>query len=171
MKCGRCKKSHDTVGEVRACYGLGEPDGTAKGTGQAYPDVPAGYYAVKSITGNNDLDFFEVDRPTEGKWAGYTFVNQVIGGKPSAGIKRLSKRIEILQAILDVGWQAAARTYGLEIGRCYKCNRHLTDEVSRQLGIGPTCRSMLCQLQPDSPRWAKYGKAQGSFHLTGSHTL
>ena len=103
------------------------------------PDVPEGHYAIPSLTGNNDLDFFRVDRPTEGKWAGYTFLKRVVGGKPDLPVARAQRR-QVLEAIVAAGIDAARQQYGVSIGRCYVCNRHLTDELSRQLGIGPDCR-------------------------------
>jgi hypothetical protein len=107
--------------------------------GPALPDVPEGHYAIPSLTGNNDLDFFRVDRPTEGKWAGYTFLKRVVGGKPDLPVARAQRRT-VLEAIEAAGVDAARQQYGVSIGRCYVCNRHLTDELSRQLGIGPDCR-------------------------------
>lgn len=104
------------------------------------PDVPAGYYAIPS-GGHNDLVFLRVDRPTEGRWAGYTFLRMVVGGHPDRRVPRAQVR-GFLQAILDVGATKASQTYGREIGRCGRCNRHLTDEVSRAYGLGPTCRSL-----------------------------
>lgn len=103
------------------------------------PDVPAGHYAIPSLTGNNDLDFFRVDRPTEGRWAGRTFVKRVIGGRPDSPVRGRTAR-EALTAIAKDPGQAAFQ-YGQSLGRCYKCNRHLTDELSRSLSIGPDCRS------------------------------
>lgn len=105
-----------------------------------YPDVPEGHYAVPSATGNNDLDFYRVDRPTEGRWAGRTFVKVVIGGHPDYAVKGVHA-VAVLNRILDFGVEPAAIQYGQQIGRCYRCNRHLTDETSRRLGIGPDCRS------------------------------
>lgn len=102
-------------------------------------DVPEGYYAVTSATGNNDLDFYVVQRPTEGRWAGYVFVKTIIGGHPEYAIKG-AKRDEVLARIASAGWHEAALLYGQEIGRCGKCNRTLTDETSRAYGIGPVCR-------------------------------
>lgn len=104
------------------------------------PDVAAGYYAVESLSGNNDLDFFRVDRPTEGRWAGYTFVKRVIGGRPDVAVRGAQAR-KALDAILSAGTREAAIRYGQEIGRCGVCNRHLTDEESRAFGIGPHCRA------------------------------
>lgn len=102
------------------------------------PEVPNGHYAVPSLTGNNDLDFFKV-QAGEGKWASRTFVRRVVGGHPEFNVKPGEIR-KALQAILDAGVEASAVLYGREIGRCYRCNRTLTDELSRQLGIGPVCR-------------------------------
>lgn len=107
--------------------------------GGPLPDVPEGYYAVAS-GGHNDLLFVRVDRPEKGKWAGRTFLKMVVGGHPDSPIRDFARVRSILDRIIDAGVEAAAQLYGQEIGRCSHCNRHLTDEISRQLGIGPTCR-------------------------------
>jgi hypothetical protein len=106
------------------------------------PDVPAGYYAVPSATGDNDLDFWRVDRPTEGPWAGRVFVKRVIGGRADQSVRRIEAR-SALEAIAEFGPVAAGARYGRELGQCGRCNRHLTDEVSRQRGIGPDCWEMI----------------------------
>lgn len=103
-----------------------------------FPDVPAGHYATASRTGHNDLDFWRVDRPTEGSWRGRTFVKRVIGGRPSQRV-RGGEMVAALKAILEAGPAKAGELYGREIGRCYHCNRHLTDDLSRQRGVGPDC--------------------------------
>lgn len=104
--------------------------------------VPAGHYAIPSATGNNDLDFYRVDRPVQGRWKGYVFVKRVIGGKPDAPVPGVNKRT-VLARIARAGVEEARARYGQEIGRCALCNRHLTDETSRQLGIGPECRKKV----------------------------
>jgi hypothetical protein len=38
---------------------------------------------------------------------------------------------------------AAAMRYGKELGRCGVCDMPLTNEESRELGIGPVCRAKL----------------------------
>jgi hypothetical protein len=107
-----------------------------------YALVPAGHYAVDSATGNNDTDFYRVDKPTDGRWAGRTFVKRVIGGKADTPVR--GKEAEAaLNRIVDAGVQEAALRYGKEIGRCCKCNRHLTDETSRAYGMGPDCRQKV----------------------------
>jgi hypothetical protein len=101
------------------------------------PTVPAGHYATISRTGSQDLDFWRVDCPTEGRWAGRTFVKRVIGGHEDTPVRGEEAR-QALAAI--AGDPEAGPRYGQEIGRCYRCNRTLTDQTSRDLGIGPTCR-------------------------------
>lgn len=109
-------------------------------SGTTTSTVPAGHYAVESATGNNDLDFFRVDVPETGKYAGRTFVKRVIGGHPDFNVP--SSQVDgVLARIVAAGVSEAATKYGVEIGRCYVCNRTLTDDLSRSLGIGPHCRS------------------------------
>jgi hypothetical protein len=106
------------------------------------PDVPEGHYAVPSATGNNDLDFYRVDRPTEGKYAGRVFVKRVIGGHPDTNV-RYAEKLSALQRIAFGTPELAGPRYGQEIGQCARCNRHLTDEDSRTAGYGADCRAIL----------------------------
>ena len=102
-------------------------------------DVPAGRYAVEGDDG--ELKFYRVDRPTEGRWAGYTFV-QVQAGDDLHRLPSRSTEEGVLRKIAaDV--RAAAIRYGREIGRCSSCGRTLTNNISRELGIGPVCGARL----------------------------
>lgn len=103
-------------------------------------EVAAGHYALPSHTGNNDADFFTVQRPTGGKWAGYTFVKRVIGGHDDTPVRGAEAKRVLAAIAADP--EAGAR-YGQLIGRCARCNRHLTDEVSREQGYGPECIQMV----------------------------
>lgn len=100
-------------------------------------DVPSGHYAIPS-TGTNDLVFYKVKAPTEGKWAGRVFVDMVVGGHDDQSVRR-DAVAGILDRIVAAGVEHSARLYGQEIGRCCRCNRTLTDEESRRNGIGPEC--------------------------------
>lgn len=108
-------------------------------TGPA-PKIATGHYAVRSATGNNDLDFYLVKNVTEGKWAGRTFVEQVVGGHENFPV-RGAAGVAVLRRIEEAGAIEAGRLYGQEIGRCYVCHRTLTDEASRSAGIGPDCQT------------------------------
>lgn len=102
------------------------------------PDVPAGRYAVviDSVT-----KFFKVDRPTEGKWAGYTFLKIQASDELYPVRDRDTKR-QVLELIAQDPKEAMLR-YGREIGACGHCGRTLTDEQSRAYGIGPICRGKV----------------------------
>ena len=104
----------------------------------AEAEVPAGRYAVDTADGAvNALAFYKVDRPTEGRWAGYVFVKHLVGG----GEERMSRAAgqSILAKIAAVGAAAASARYGHEIGECGVCGRRLTNDDSRERGIGPKC--------------------------------
>ena len=101
-------------------------------------DVPAGRYAVATEDGaTNALAFYKVDRPTEGRWAGYTFVKLIV----SDDEQRLSRAASqaVLAKIAEVGPAEASALYGHEIGSCGVCGRTLTNDESRARGIGPVC--------------------------------
>lgn len=105
-------------------------------------EVPAGRYAVETEDGaTNGLAFYKVDRPTEGRWAGYVFVKLMV----SDGERRLSRAASqaVLAKIAAVGAAEASARYGHEIGECGVCGRTLTNDESRAAGIGPVCASKM----------------------------
>lgn len=116
-------------------------DGPAPITPRRSPasSVPEGHYAVAG-NGRQSIEFYRVDRPTEGRWAGRTFVKVIIGGHPDAPVRGREAR-DVLARIAAAGITRSAQLYGQEIGRCAVCNRHLTDDESRDAGMGPDCRS------------------------------
>ena len=113
------------------------PERPARPARPSLPDVAAGRYAIADPTGRQDLRFYRVDRPTEGRWAGFTFVKAVIGGQPDYPVRDRAAVADILAAI--AADPEAGPRFGRELGKCYACGRHLTDEVSRAAGIGPDC--------------------------------
>lgn len=110
-------------------------------------DVEDGYYAFAS-TGKNDLVFYRVatnkgfHNPAK---KGQRFVQLVVGGHSN---ETLVGRRGVESATRIAGLSPALRReamerYGREIGKCGRCGRHLTDEVSRALGLGPECASKM----------------------------
>lgn len=105
-------------------------------------EVPAGRYAIDTLEGAaNELAFYKVDRPTTGRWAGYVFVNRMVGGNPDVPVKGQAAK-NILARIAEDAKGAAIR-YGHEIGECGRCGIELTNDESRAYGIGPDCRKKL----------------------------
>lgn len=124
-----------------ASPGYREAHATALGRArEVISDIPQGFYATPSRTGNNDLDFWKV-RVSKG---GYRSVARVIGG----GSEQQPRLVEItnpeqrkaLGAILRAGIDTAADAYADNEHRCKKCGIHLTDDESRAARMGPKCR-------------------------------
>lgn len=84
------------------------------------------------------VKFYRVDRPEDGKWAGWTFV-KVQASDDYWAVKGQAART-VLEAIA-ADPRAASIRYGHELGVCGICHRTLTDEDSRARGIGPVCAS------------------------------
>ena len=81
---------------------------------------------------DNDLAFWFI---------GERFVYQVIGGQG-----RVYQAPKVAKAVLarlaemsDDEVKAAMVAYGLELGHCGACGRELTNQASRERGIGPVC--------------------------------
>lgn len=98
-------------------------------------DVPAGRYAIEDEDGV--LKFFRVDRPTEGRWAGYVFL-KVQASDDLHPIKNPARKEFIFKAIAHDP-RAASIRYGRELGHCGICGKTLTDPESIANGIGPVC--------------------------------
>lgn len=106
------------------------------------PDVPAGRYA---LLGDDEVwRFYQVDRPEEGKWKGYTFTKQLIGapgnyrqipikGKPA---------FDLLTKLFKDPRQASV-DYGLKSEHCGICGSELSNNESLKYGIGPICRAKM----------------------------
>ena len=100
--------------------------------------VADGRYAIVMA---DKLRFFRVNTPTEGRWAKFTFVNEIFGGGNKVAIRDKALRHAVLAGIADD--EGALARFGQELGICGNCGRDLTDEESRALGIGPVCRQNL----------------------------
>jgi hypothetical protein len=99
--------------------------------------VPAGRYALQS---DGVWRFYQIDKPTQGKWAGRVFINQLIG---APGDYRRQRAGNGLQVIADISKnpRQASLDYGRESGHCGVCSSPLTNDESLALGIGPVCRA------------------------------
>ena len=106
----------------------------------AFRHIPVGRYATPSRTGNNDFDFWKIERPEGSNYAGYTFVKRVIGGHDDTDVRGMQARYAC-QAIVEYGIEQASLKFGQLLKICGDCGRHLTDEESRRIGKGPICRS------------------------------
>lgn len=102
-----------------------------------FAPVADGHYA---LTVEGVVKFYEVNTPTEGKWAGYTFVNAQASDEHFP-IKNATARNTVLAAIA-ADPLAAMKLYGIELGKCGHCGRALTSDW-RKVGIGPVCSKRM----------------------------
>jgi hypothetical protein len=112
--------------------------GTRDGNQPDLPDVPAGRYACEM---DGTWKFYQVDRPTEGRWAGYTFLKV----QASDELYNIKNRTQV-RMILDLiarDPKGSMLEYGRRIGRCGHCHRTLTDSESIAAGIGPICAGKM----------------------------
>jgi len=102
--------------------------------------IEQGYYAVNHPT-DGTLRFYQVRKPAEGKWLGHIFLSEV-SGENHLPMRDYQERSAIFTEIAKdpIG---ALKRFGKQIGRCGHCKKQLTDEVSREFGIGPVCRKEL----------------------------
>lgn len=101
--------------------------------------VPAGRYA---LTTEGQTTFYQVDRPTQGRWDGWTFLNLIHAGGSRIRPVKGAERGRVL-ALIAQDHAAASRAYGQHTGVCGVCSRTLTNPESVAAGIGPVCASRL----------------------------
>lgn len=120
----------DDPDALRSPY-LEEPAATPK---PAAVKVPAGRYALEGSDGITG--FYLVEKPTDGKWIGHTFLKRQSGEDliPVKGAERAAVLRTIAQAPKE-----ASILFGRKRGVCGVCNRTLTDPESVAAGIGPIC--------------------------------
>ena len=113
--------------------------------------VPKGYYAVGENGDDGHLDFIRISRPVHGKYRGSVKIQTQHGDRlevrgalwqPSGKLSIYDRRVIDPLMLLVVDHFGAAMRYGRKIGRCCRCNAHLTDERSRRLTIGPECEKL-----------------------------
>ena len=100
--------------------------------------IPDGKYALQADDGH--FVFYQIDNPTEGKWAGYTFVSQLIGSVGDWQEQRLSRQVsDGVKARIAANVEEAARMFGIKAKACSYCSSPLSNIQSRAAGYGETC--------------------------------
>lgn len=124
-------------------------------TGRNLTVLPEGrtYAAVDNDSGS--VTFLIIDHcgPTDrwgnpSKWAGWVFVKQQQGpnevklGSQRPGESYVGQWANLIDKVLADPVAAVAR-YGLELGVCGVCHKALTNQESREQGIGPVCKARI----------------------------
>ena len=137
----------ETFHKEGECPTGGEAPAPQRSLNDILHDVVDGYYALRS-TGKNDLVFYRVatnkgfHNPAK---KGQRYVQMIVGGHADETLtgKRAVESATRLAMLSPAEQVEAMSLYGREIGKCGRCGRHLTDEVSRALGLGPECASKM----------------------------
>lgn len=98
-------------------------------------------FAVETEAGSdNDLAFWWIVKH-EGPMGTRYFLRQVIGGQGPVRVRMSPEAmISIARKIKAAGPLEALLRFGRELGSCGHCGRDLTNQVSRDFGMGPHCR-------------------------------
>lgn len=102
----------------------------------SWPEIPKGRYAVETDEGH--LAFYQV-RVREGKMAVYLQTSDELRKLPGG------TALAVLCKIEAAGIEEAMTRYGKELRICGApmCGRTLTNEESRERGIGPVCATKM----------------------------
>lgn len=103
--------------------------------------MPPGRYALNEER-HGEWRFYQIDKPTVGRWAGYTFIKRLIGapGDYQKVDMPQGERNRVLAIIENVPRQASI-AFGKQSGTCGICSSPLTNAESLAAGIGPKCRA------------------------------
>lgn len=147
IRCGKCKSTHSSVSDVRACYvavtgplasvPTDIPMAHVAPSTRPPSTVGDGYYAIDI---DDTVKFYRVRTETDpkSKWFNFTFLD-VQASDVFHPIKASDTRKRVYAAIYMQGEIEGQQRYGQMIGKCGVCGRTLTDELSRERGIGPIC--------------------------------
>jgi hypothetical protein len=106
------------------------------GAGAAMVDIEPGYYAAEY---QGVLRFYAF-RAGKGRHAGRVFCNRF----RSDYLDRVGAAEQaVIRAAIAADIAGTRKRFADEIGSCWRCARTLTDETSRELGIGPECRKVV----------------------------
>lgn len=101
-------------------------------------NIPDGRYALPADDGH--FVFYKVDNVTEGKWAGYTFVVQLVGSVGDWNEQRLSRAVsDNVKSRIAADVEEAARMFGIKARACGYCCSPLSNIQSRAAGYGEKC--------------------------------
>jgi hypothetical protein len=121
-----------------------ERKGERKPPAKVLDTIPEGRYATVGVTAAGAVDFWEVDKPQNGKWRNRTFINGIVGA-PGDWRRLRSPRVTTNAAAEAIGKdiQGAARLFGYKTRTCGRCGSPLSKDQSRAAGYGRHCAELL----------------------------
>jgi hypothetical protein len=105
-------------------------------------DLPEGKYALLTPQAQNEISFFSVWHPPDSETA--IIISQLFGAPGSWRRKTCrGQRYSSIAQEIAADPKAAMARFGLHFTVCGRCGSPLTNDLSRELGIGPDCRQHL----------------------------
>lgn len=157
MNCGHCKTTQVTKVHVRHCStityrakakaaaapvevevvkeSVTAPEPQAAIDFAAIRAIPAGRYATPGL-GKDSIDFWRVEVSKKG----YRFINRLLGAP--GDFRKVHVPAAQQMAVLSViaaDPATAGKAFAVAYQACYRCCAPLTDETSRERGLGPDC--------------------------------
>jgi hypothetical protein len=152
----------DLISALKQCPLKQSPEGSGQSQGR-YAAVPDGKYATIGVTGPGRVEFWSVEKPTEGKWAGRTFINSLTGAPGDWRRNRPSRAVmDTVADILLADPQKAATLFGHKTKTCGKCGSPLSKVQSRAAGYGQTCATKKNWPYPDRETALRMLKEMGA---------
>lgn len=154
--CGNCHQTGQTIDHIRGCYAsrssvaiIAQPEASLSGFVTNYvesrdfkpmalaeTDIPDSSYALDTPSG---LYFYRV-RTGKGKWAGFKFVDRLIGHPGDflrVPVKGANRKATLKLIAQDA--KGAAIEFSRRFTVCAVCGSPLTDPESMERGLGPVC--------------------------------
>src|SRR5688500_6062232 len=98
-------------------------------------------FAVATEAGSDNDSAFWWIIPGKVHHTGKFWLRQVIGGQGAIKVRMsVETMIAVAEKIIAADPKTALLRFGQELGSCGHCGRDLTNQESREFGIGPTCR-------------------------------
>lgn len=95
-----------------------------------FSSIPDGNYAIKV---DGVVKFYRVSTGRNG------YKNVQVRASDELFMKFGKAGIAILHQIVEAGLAESQMLYANELGRCWRCGKTLTDQASRDRGMGPDC--------------------------------
>ena len=108
------------------------------------------YFALASHTGKNDLDFYALvisHRKAGDAWVlkrvvgGALSDNDLTANSPVMSLVEARRVMLTLAVISQQDFATAQMLFASSLGRCFCCGRTLTDDHSREVGMGSVCEA------------------------------
>lgn len=151
----------DLISALKQCPYKASADGQRNAPNH-YADLPEGKFATVGVTGADRVEFWSIEKPQEGRWAGRTFINGLTGAPGDWRKSRPSRAVmEAVADIIRADPQKAATLFGYKTKTCGKCSSPLSRVQSRAAGYGKTCATKNGWYYPDKATALRMLKEMG----------